>query len=153
MDPVHLSRLINQVLKRTPWYSTDAVALLCMTAATESLCGKYLFQNPGPALGVFQMEPATALDIFENWLAHRPEALAVVEGSQSGMDLDIDLAGNLPFQIVMARVHYLRDREPIPGDLAGKAAYYKRVWNTVEGAATEERALAYYRKYFMGMGR
>ena len=59
MDPKQLKELIERVLRKVNLYSDAAVDLLMLTAAQESACGKYIRQlGNGPALGIFQMEPA-----------------------------------------------------------------------------------------------
>ena len=50
-------------------FSTDAVELLMMIAAHESLMGKYIKQVNGPALGLFQMEPVTHDDLYKNFIS------------------------------------------------------------------------------------
>ena len=53
-------------------YSPAAVNLMMGTVWQESLGGTWLRQwKGGPGKGVYQIEPATHLDIFENFLAYR----------------------------------------------------------------------------------
>ena len=48
-------------------YQSDSADLLSLcTAAIESDCGYYIKQLNGPALGVWQMEPATHNDTWDN---------------------------------------------------------------------------------------
>ena len=49
-------------------HSLVAEELLMLTAAHESHLGTYLKQKGGPALGIYQMEPATYRDLHENFL-------------------------------------------------------------------------------------
>ena len=60
--------LNNRVLSSIGLYSVEAVYLLLGTCAVESNFGTYLKQKNGPALGVFQIEPSTLIDIWENYL-------------------------------------------------------------------------------------
>lgn len=62
------------------------------------------------------------------------------------MSHSLNMRGNLPYQIVMARCHYMRDRHSIPDLGPEMAKYYKRVWNTWKGKATAEKAWEAYRK-------
>jgi len=56
----HLREMIQFVLKNYDLYSRDAEELLMLTAACESNLGHYFKQlGNGPALGIFQVEPAT----------------------------------------------------------------------------------------------
>ena len=49
-------------------FSDDAVQLLLFTCAVESDGGTYLKQLKGPALGIYQMEPETHNDIWQNYI-------------------------------------------------------------------------------------
>lgn len=55
--------------------SDAAVNLLLGTAAQESEFGKYIRQIRGPALGVFQMEPATFDWLRDKYSLKYPAAL------------------------------------------------------------------------------
>ena len=124
-------------------FSNAAVKLLEMTAAHESHMGTYLAQIGGPALGIYQMEPETEVDIEVNYLQYREYLDEKVV--QTGSDLSTDLA----YATAMARVHYYRDKEALPDsdDLIGLANYCKRVWNTEEGKATARQYYAAFKKY------
>ena len=56
----HLREMIQFVLMKYDLYSRNAEELLMLTAACESNLGHYFKQlGGGPALGIFQVEPAT----------------------------------------------------------------------------------------------
>jgi len=137
IDPSQFYRSVTDVLELAGLHSPKAVRLLVGTAAVESGLGTYLRQmNEGPALGVFQMEPATEEDIWSNFLAYRQalrEALVAVTGVVRPDALHLRL--NLIYQILMARVHYLRVAAPIPDvvDPAALGAYWKDYYNTRAG--------------------
>ena len=136
-------------------YSETAVELLMMTAAHESNLGEYIAQINGPALGIYQMEPATEEDIHTNFLGHRRnledlvcnlDVAALVEDKDGR-----DLIYSLPYATAMARVHYYRDSQALPsGSLSDEstirelAHYAKRVYNTEAGKA---HADDYYNAY------
>lgn len=127
----------------------DAVEeLLLGTAMQESGCGKYLHQRGGPALGVWQMEPATHDDIWLNFLKFRaPLAGAIAGFIFSGLPQSHQLIGNLYYACAMARMQYFRSPLKVPkaGDLEGQATMYKVVFNTVLGKATPEQYVANFR--------
>ena len=126
-------------------YSKEAEDLLMMTAAHESHLGTYLKQVGGPALGIYQMEPATHDDIWDNFLKYKiPLANAVTVDNIGGMYDHSELITNLAYATAMARVHYWRVPEPLPKDLRGLAEYAKKHWNTELGKATAED---YYNAY------
>jgi hypothetical protein len=117
-----------------------------LTAAVESNMGYYIKQVDGPAIGIFQMEPATHDDIWDNYLAYRRDLSPVV--TQFGHGL-ISLQTSLAYGAAMARVHYLRVPAKLPNanDVEGLATYWKEHYNTLEGKGTVVDAIAKYRKY------
>lgn len=152
MDPDQLRELIKDVLEEMDLYSESAVELLMMTACQESHCGRYIKQlGGGPALGIFQMEPATHSDLWMNYLVykrHLVDKINHVAGTTS-VDDNLTLRGNLIYQIAMARIHYLRVPERLPRatDVEGMARYWKKYYNTYLGKGTVEEAVGNYRRY------
>jgi len=59
------------------------------------------------------------------------------------------LRANLPYQIIMARCHYLRVAEALPTTIQGYAKYWKKYYNTVKGKGTEEKFIANYNRYIL----
>jgi hypothetical protein len=125
-------------------YSIEAVDLLCMTAAHESLNGTYLKQIKGPALGIYQMEPATHDDIWKNFLAYNGE---IAEDTIQYGSSALDLVTRLDYATAMARVHYYRVPEALPkckdtgpdsDYIYELAKYAKKYYNTHLGKATAD---------------
>ena len=126
-------------------YSDTAVELLMMTAAHESKLGTYLEQMNGPALGIFQMEPVTEEDIWDNYLHYREGLEEAVETFTLGDHGE--LKWNLKYAIVMARIHYYRVPQALPKGFKELAEYAKEHYNTNEGKATSDKYLEDYYKY------
>ena len=63
--------IITPALSKLQLYSKDAEELLIFTCAVESDGGTYLKQIKGPALGIYQMEPRTYNDIWQNYMRNR----------------------------------------------------------------------------------
>ena len=148
MDKVTLKALITSVLKELGLHSDNAVNLLMGTAAQESHLGKYRKQiGGGPALGIFQMEPATFNDIVRNYLRYKPElAVKIERGARVCRFHAEDIETNDLLAICMARVHYLRVSEAIPSDVEGMARYWKKYYNTPLGKGTVEEFISNYKK-------
>ena len=136
-------------------YSETAVELLMMTAAHESHLGHYIAQVKGPALGIYQMEPATEADIYDNFLDFRKtlwNKMEAITGTAILLDRDgEDLIHNVAYATAMARVHYFRDPQALPsgslsdeGTIRELAHYAKRVFNTELGKAHADN---YYNAY------
>lgn len=150
IDPNHLrEHVIEPTLKYLDLYSPEAVDLLLGTCAQESAMGRYLVQIRGPALGVYQMEPATYTDSWENYICYRGWLADKVNNLRAGPPKHgaEEMVGNLYYATAMARVHYLRDPRPIPKDLEGQAEYWKRVYNTHLGKGTPEKYIVSWHKY------
>ncbi|MBF0422646.1 MAG: hypothetical protein HQL73_06610 [Magnetococcales bacterium] len=139
MHPRHVLELvIRPALQFLNMDGEAAERLLLGTAIQESGCGLYLRQlNSGVALGIFQMEPKTHDDIWNNWLrwqAPLRTTLLARLGTPNPPDSS-RLITDLFYAAVMCRLHYRRVPQPIPAadDLPGLAAYWKDHYNTSLG--------------------
>lgn len=132
-----LYEVIRPVLKRAKLWSLDAEWLLLRTAKAESGLDA-LIQRGGPALGVYQIEPATHTDIWKNYLAYRPGKAARVLAHSCAVPQHRQLIWNLGYATLIARLVYLRSPLPLPyfADLHGQAEIWKAVYNTYLGAGT-----------------
>jgi hypothetical protein len=146
--------IIDTVLLELGAHSPAAVQLLMLTAAQESRLGYYIAQVRGPALGIFQMEPATHADIWDNYLAYRPEMAAKLQrlaGSYPVRPQADVMIYNLKYAAAMARVHYRRVTDPLPvvDDIPAMAAYWKQHYNTPKGRGTVAEAVHNYERYVL----
>lgn len=151
MDKKQLKNLIKRVLSEIGQYSENAENLLIGTCAQESGLGKYRRQlGGGPALGIFQMEPATFRDICDNFLRYKPDLQSKIKQAAGVSFFDCnDLINNDALAICFARVHYLRVKESIPGDLPGWAGYWKKYYNTPLGKGKEDEFIANFKRYVL----
>jgi hypothetical protein len=133
------------------FYSEAAVELLMLTAAQETHLGKYLKQVRGPALGVYQMEPNTYNDIWQNFICYRQSLLDALRRmwGASGVDWQLRMQGDLVYQTVMSRIFYMRVPEALPAkdEPMALAYYWKKYYNTKYGKGTPEEAYKNYNKY------
>jgi len=135
--------------------------LLLATAAIESDCGYYIKQVNGPALGIWQMEPATHDDIWENCDALHDDIWENCDAlSFNGGDIamllhslapigkcgDVALIASPMYCCVIARLKYSMDSAYLPKITGDRKIdevefykYYKRVYNTNLGASTFEK--------------
>lgn len=125
----------------------DAARALLMGTAMQESALSWLAQVRGPALGIFQMEPATFFDIRHSWLPARPAVRAKVQDLSTGTKPE-EMVWNLRLAAAMCRLQYRRHAEPLPAadDVRGLAAYWKRYYNTPRGAGTVEQFLASYER-------
>ncbi len=133
--------------------SDAAVALLLGTALCESEL-RFLRQRVkggfGPAVSLFQIEPATHKDVKRYLNERRRDLAERVFGLATIVDPDdFELATNLRYATGIARIKYWMDSEPLPyaDNIRGLAGIYKRVWNTELGKATAQRFIDFYQRY------
>lgn len=165
--------VIQPTLQAMSCYSRSAEELLVLTMAQESRGGYYLHQlGGGPAMGIYQMEPASYQDL-EDWLKdNRPDLWKKIQelvipmptGSEGSAVAKIYrkfylmlfdpcvpelMITDLKFATAMARAFYLRVPEPLPAadDVEGLAKYWKDHWNTYLGAGTVDEAIENYNRY------
>jgi len=142
-------RVIEPTLVHLEAESRTAGRLLLGTALHESGGLEHVRQINGPALGYFQMEPATHDDLWRNWLRFRSELAERIDGlrRRRGPPDAEEMAINPAYACAMARAHYLRRPEPLPGfgDVPGQARYWKAHYNTHLGKGTPAKYLVDWR--------
>lgn len=120
--------------------SPAAEELLLGIAAAESEF-RHKRQIGGPALGYFQIEPATHHDVLDNFVSFRPPLKGALDALLIGaVGRDMQIATNDVYAAAVARLVLWRAPERLPnqGDVAGYARYWKKHYNTAEGRGTEE---------------
>ena len=131
--------------------------LIMGTAAQESGFG-HIKQVGGPALGLWQMEPATFNDLFYGFLRSSKQASLrlrlqnfILDGAESLRRIEPadQLKGNLYFSAAMCRIHYYAKpfTMPVNASAAELATIWKRWYNSMLGAGTEVQFIANYAKY------
>lgn len=152
MNAKHLRvHVIRPVLTKLNAWSKDAEDLILGTACQESHCGKYLRQlgctGVVGAFGVWQMELATARDIYDNYLRYKPDLKAVVEGLRGNQSICDALTNNLAYACAMCRIHYLRQPGKIPATVDGQGQYWKKYYNTALGRGTVAEYIDNWERY------
>ena len=134
--------LIAPTLEKIGLYSDTALNLVTGTGLVESGYRVTTQSGGGPALGWFQMEPATHDDIWRNYLVYRPELgkrlhsiLGVSQNTGIFPSAHL-LQTNPAYATAMCRVKYLRVPAPLPPNNAQYLSlYHKRYYNTMQGKA------------------
>lgn len=134
--------VVRPSLQEINLWSQAAENLLVGTAIQESGL-VYLKQlGGGPALGVYQIEPATHADIWKNYLSLRPD-------SRIQRRPDWSLITDLAYATAIARLVYYRRPEPLPAadDVEGLGQYWKDHFNTHLGAGRPAEFILKYREF------
>lgn len=146
-------------------YAEAVARLLVGTAATESHFQfrrqhGFGWSSDGGAWGLWQTEYSAVSDSVKYLRAHA--ALFDRAAAWLYEHASVDLAALLEEPVdrilrmihwvdalacLFARLHYLRFPTPVPASAEGQAHYWKRHYNTVDGAGTPEKYLANYRRY------
>ena len=139
-------------LDREIIWSSSAVNLLLGTAIQESRLTYLRQMGNGPALGVYQMEPDTHDDIWENFLTYREGLASLIEKSFR-IKTSEALVWDMGYATAMARVHYYRVPEALPDadDVSKLATYWKKYYNTPEGKGTPLEFIEKYSVYAAGI--
>lgn len=142
-------RVIRPTLRRIKYWSPAAEELLVGIAAQETHLGALgrRQRGGGPAIGLWQMEPATHA-LTWRWLRrHRPSlALAVLEIAEPAAAEPNLLVISDTYACAMSRALMLSIPGPLPDhhNLPAQAAWWKRWWNTPKGKGTVEQYIANY---------
>lgn len=133
--------VIRPTLQQLKLHSPAAEALLLGTALAESGLEALVQRGGGPALGLYQIEPATHDDIWRSYLAFKPRLAARVAIQAAGLRPGrSQLVPNLAYATAIARLVYLRQPSRLPpaDDITALAAYWKAHFNTSAGKGTPE---------------
>lgn len=150
IDPLQLlNHIIRPVLHDLDLWSPEAERLVLGTACKESECGRWLVQlGGGPALGIYQMEPATHSDLWAHYIYGRDALRLRLQKFCSQAEPPAnELIWNLAYATAMCRIHYYRAPEKIPDDLPGQAQLWKLRYNTPLGAGTVDEYIAAWRQF------
>lgn len=130
-----------------------AIRLVLGTAVQESNLRKLRQDPSGPARGVFQVEPATLQDCYDNFLNFRPDLLAKVDSFLAPWpDKTAQLATNLIYAAAICRIVYRRAPDPLPAadDLDGLGKYWDRFYNKNDRVGTPAEFVSNYRSFIGG---
>jgi len=139
LNPIDLTEyIIRPVLKelatwRSGFHSEAAENLMLWTAMTESNL-EYLHQLRGPAIGLWQVEPATH-EATWHYISRYPEFASLVRSfscEKYTMPEAEEMHGNLYYNCAIARIKYWTIPKPLPHflDTAAMADYWGRFYNT-----------------------
>jgi hypothetical protein len=146
--------IVRPTLEYMGLHSPAAEELLMGTAAQESGFVHIHQLGQGPALGLFQMEPATHDDIWNNYLRYQHDLAGKARDLVGAAHRDMDavkaeaMIGNLDYACAMCRIHYRRVKAALPGanDIDALGSYWKQHYNTTQGRGTvDEFVNNYYR--------
>ena len=134
-----LALVIRPALEKLSLWSLSAEELVLGTAIVESGLTYLKQHGDGPALGLWQVEPATHDDLYTNFLNYRPElGSKLMQLRAPNLSMDENLATNLMYGAAVCRLCYYRKPDALPeaGDIEGQANFWKQHYNTIFGKGT-----------------
>lgn len=142
--------IVTPSLELIQMRSECMVELLVFTCAIESAGGTYVKQKNGPALGIYQIEPATFTDLWVNYISRKPDIVNLLslncnvhrmpEPHEVMWDLRIA-------SICTALLYRYKKVTPTQKDEDYLWDLYKTHYNTPGGAAEKDPSLKLYRKF------
>ena len=153
--------VVAPTLQRAGLWSEAAEKLVVGTAVYESGLIALRQYDGGPAMGLFQIEPATHKDLWKSYLVYKPYLWEKIENAVIGITIKNiglipyhelflpKLITDMAYGTVICRLLYYRHPERLPeaADIEGLASYYKKYYNTPQGAGSVEGWIKAYEKY------
>lgn len=124
--------------------SRKMVDLLMLTAQIESDLGHYYRQIKGPAVGIFQMEPATEKSIWNDYLKYRPALAQKIKNLRVKASLGSrELEYNVAYATAMAAVLYQWRKVDFTEihSAMDMVNVYKEKFNTTRGKSTLNKTI------------
>lgn len=160
--PLRLDHLRHQVVRPALTHLAPHVGwtlaaenLVLATAIAESDLSALHQIGGGPALGLWQIEPATHADLWANWLTYRGHLAARLETMAAPWppvpQNPAQVATNLLYGAAVCRLIYYRAPAPLPAkdDADGMGRYWKQHYNTPLGAGDPAKFATLYRRHVM----
>jgi hypothetical protein len=145
--------IVRPGLTEIDLYCKDSEELLVAVMAKESLGGTYLAQlGGGPALGFFQEEISTFVDLWNRFLMNKkPDLLRkiMVACNFASAPGPKELVNNIKFSMIMARVKFLTVEDPLPpyDNIEAIAEYWKKIYNSSGGKGTIQEFIQAYHNF------
>lgn len=131
--------VIIPVLTRMGVMTANLASLVAAIGHQESAYDLIAQMNGGPARGYWQMEPFTHDDCWQNYLRYpRQSKMATALRGMVPPDavLSDQLVSNTAYAAGMCAVKCLRAPTAIPDNAQAQANFWKRFYNTAQGAGT-----------------
>lgn len=115
--------------------------LLLETACAETQLGAFPDKYAFNGYGLLQADEIGVVDVIARTKVQHKQTIKREFGIDLNTVIPPDLEKNPLLAFIVARLHYMLRPEPIPRDMAGRALYWKRFYNTEAGKGTVEHYL------------
>ena len=143
-----IKEIINDVLTRLENdikipNTEEARNLVFETGMAESGYGHLEQIGGGPGISFWQLEIGTIQDTWENFILYRkPYIEAMYKLGLVEDQLTFCVLTNIALAAAFCRLYYRRKPGAIPGTIPGRAAYWKKHYNTIRGKGTVDHYVA-----------
>lgn len=131
--------------------SESMAELLVFTCAVESAGGTYVRQiNGGEALGIYQIEPASYSDVWNNYILRKPDIvnLLALHFGITRIPEPSSLITDLRLATFMCAYYYQHKKcMPLDKEVETLWGLYKEFYNTSKGKAQKETSIKAYQKF------
>lgn len=131
-------------------HTKELEELLIFTCATESQGGTYVHQIQGPALGIYQMQPATYSDLWSAYIIRKPDIvnLLALNFGVSRVPHPSLLVTDLRLATAICALYYKwKNARPASTSTEDLWAVYKPLYNTEKGKAEKDASIKLYNKF------
>lgn len=126
----------------------NAETMLLETAAQETHVGRFIDPTPfGAGRGLFQCDRIAFVDIQQRARIADMDAIKAAWGFDIRRVEHLALDSSPLLAAIFARLFYKLIPDVFPADLHGRAGYWKRFYNTVDGDGTVEQYTANARRF------
>ena len=135
--------IVSPTLQELGAWSHSAERLVLGTGLVESQF-RYRYQWKGPAMGFYQVEPATFGFVLD-YIKRKPKFFtAISHFSMQPFEID-QVVWNAKFATAICRIDYYSDPDPLPkwDDHKGLGEYWKEKYNSYLGAGTVKKFVAH----------
>jgi len=142
--------IVNPALSDLQIYSKEFAELMVFTCAVESAGGTYVKQIKGPALGIYQIEPASFTDLWVNYIVRNQHIinLLTLNFAVHRMPSPIEMVTDLKLATAMCALFYKRYKvqvESCDPDVLWEP--YKKYYNTPKGKSEKEKSIKAYKAF------
>jgi len=135
--------VLNQLEKVGIPNTEEARYLVFETGMAESGYRHLEQIGGGPGISFWQLEIGTVADIWENYVLYRkPYIEALYKLGLVEDVLTFSVFTNIALAVAFCRLYYRRKPGAIPGTMPGRAAYWKKYYNTAGGAGSVDHYIA-----------
>ena len=143
---------LERLARAEPRINSEAARRLVTCTAQAESAGDWLRQiGGGPARGLWQIEPPTAIDVLDRYLETREALDEIVWELRTDQSIDEQLVTNMALGAAICRLKYWMSPEPMPDedDAPAMGRYWKQIYNTAGGAGDPAHFTAVYADLFL----